>query len=363
MGAGQLARSFARRVLPTPVYDRLKPCYSGARLLTSVLKGYRTFVKTGITPDRSFFDMRELYCLTNGRFNDSWAYLTGFVHPPYRIDPASGVLGDLSRREIESIGSVIEENGYHVFEKRLPGDVCDRLTEYALTTPAKPLYRKTEGDSESNGAQRVVYDRSNPIAVLYDFDVQSVCEHPVVQQLQTDLSLLAVAQAYFGCRPVLDPVTMWWSTPYLRGEANAEAAQLYHFDMDRIKFLKFFFYLKDVGPENGPHCYVAKSHKRKPKQLLRDGRISDEELGQYYPKDAFVEITGPRGSILAVDTRGFHKGKPLRSGDRLMLQLEYVTDRFGSNYWPRIRLNEKFSSEFRQLAGRYKRTFSNYEAQ
>jgi hypothetical protein len=34
-----------------------------------------------------------------------------------------------------------------------------------------------------------------------------------------------------------------------------------------------------------------------------------------------VELCGPRGTILAVDTRGYHKGKTPTSGHRLIAQL------------------------------------------
>ena len=86
--------------------------------------------------------------------------------------------------------------------------------------------------------------------------------------------------------------------------------------MDRIKFLKFFFYLTDVGPEKRARTHTCRdSHNRKPAGLTQ-GRtnLSDEEMFKYYAKDQIVEITGSRGTIFAVDTRGFHKGKPPFSG-------------------------------------------------
>jgi hypothetical protein len=126
-----------------------------------------------------------------------------------------------------------------------------------------------------------------------------------------------------------------------------------------MKFLKFLFYLTDVGPENGPHTYVSGSHKRKPAALLKDGRISDEEILRQYAKEQVVEITGPRGMIIAEDTRGLHKGKAPLSGDRLMLQIEFANSLFGTTY-EEIELNDKFTEEFRQFAGDHPRTFVRY---
>jgi hypothetical protein len=41
-----------------------------------------------------------------------------------------------------------------------------------------------------------------------------------------------------------------------------------------------------------------------------------------------VELAGPKGTVLAVDTMGFHKGKPPISGYRLLAQLEYASPLF-----------------------------------
>ena len=66
--------------------------------------------------------------------------------------------------------------------------------------------------------------------------------------------------------------------------------------------------------------------------MRRDGRIPDEEIVREYGQEAIVEITGKRGTLLAVDTRGFHKGKALESGDRLLFQVEYTNSLFGAPY-------------------------------
>ena len=91
-------------------------------------------------------------------------------------------------------------------------------------------------------------------------------------------------------------------------------AQLYHFDMDRPQFLKLFFYLTDVTPDTGPHCYVRASHRERPAALWRDGRHADDEVLALYGRASEVEITAPRGTLIAVDTSGFRKGKPLIRG-------------------------------------------------
>ena len=64
---------------------------------------------------------------------------------------------------------------------------------------------------------------------------------------------------YFGTEPFLDHVSLSISTNFNK-KPDGEAAQLYHFDLDKPKWLKFLTYVNDVGITNGPHCFI-KTHK------------------------------------------------------------------------------------------------------
>jgi ectoine hydroxylase-related dioxygenase (phytanoyl-CoA dioxygenase family) len=123
---------------------------------------------------------------------------------------------------------------------------------------------------------------------------------------------------------------MWWSTDYNKSPSK-EAAQWFHFDLDRVSWLKVFVYLTDVGLENGPHCYVAGSHKigSKPYELLKRGyvRISDYEISNFYSSKKIKLMTGEKGDIFIGNTKAWHKGTNLKEGNRLVLQLQY-TDSF-----------------------------------
>ena len=74
---------------------------------------------------------------------------------------------------------------------------------------------------------------------------------------------------------------MWWSVAGNK-QPDSAAAQLYHFDMDRIRWIKFFINLTDVTAENGPHCFIAGSQQTCgiPRHLLAKGytRLSDEPV-------------------------------------------------------------------------------------
>jgi ectoine hydroxylase-related dioxygenase (phytanoyl-CoA dioxygenase family) len=108
--------------------------------------------------------------------------------------------------------------------------------------------------------------------------------------------------------------------------------------MERIKWIKFFFYLTDVTEDTGPHVFVPTTQKAFgiPFSLRKKGyvRLSDTEVSEHYPSAIWKEFTGARGTLIVEDTRGLHKGKHCVSGDRLLFQLEFTSSAFGAELKP-----------------------------
>ncbi|MBE8985965.1 phytanoyl-CoA dioxygenase family protein [Nostoc sp. LEGE 12450] len=314
------------------------------------LEGYHSFVETQFTPHEAYLNLRWLYCITNGYFNDLISDGINQFNCPYQLDYKSGVLGELDDVKISQIIQKINKDGFYVFEQKLSLDICERLNYLALVTLSQP-YPSISYD------QKNIYDRRKLVAPIYKFDELDIVNNHDIQSLVVDTSILALAQSYLGCKPIQDSVVMWWSTNFEK-EANSKAAQLYHFDMDRIKFIKFFIYLSEVTTQNGPHCYVRGSHQSKPLELLQDRRFLDSEIEQHYSKQDIVEIIGSAGTIIAADTRGFHKGKHLQSGERLVLQIEYANSLFGAPY-NQLNINQS-SKKFFELKNKYKDTYCRF---
>lgn len=284
------------------------------------------------TPWLSHQAMIWLFCVTRGRLNDFFSRAIAWIHPPYRFASMNGVLGDMSDERLrKKVAQDLRERGYHVFERRLPDDLCDRLLQYALTHECK--LRPMDG-MDKGKTIRAVYHREAPRAVRYEFEMEDVLRNPDVQRLLGDLSLAAVAQEYLGSRPIVDILGLWWHTRF-SDVPDAEAAQFFHFDMDRFKWLKFFIYLTDVETDSGPHSFVAGSHRTGgiSSRLLNKGyaRLTDEEVKAEFAQQDIIEFVGRRGTILAEDTRGLHKGKHVAHGDRLVLQFQFSNSLFGTN--------------------------------
>jgi hypothetical protein len=287
----------------------------------AILGGLWQFYTAGEVPARARESVLSLHCRTNGRSTDRLAKLLRAVRPPRRPAPASGVLGALSVAKQRAIARAIAREGYYVFERRLPAAWCEELRRFAAVTPGA-----IEGDNVA--PQRCVFDPAAPRSKICRLAEKDIVVNAHVQRVMADPSFVAVAEAYLDTHPVLSQVNLWWSATF-GNKPGADAAQEFHFDFDPPPiWLLFFIYLTDVGPENGPHVFVRGSHAAghpAAAALRARGyvRIPDKDIAAAFGQENIVEIQGTRGTIIAVDTRGFHKGKMLTAGSRLMMQLTF----------------------------------------
>ncbi|MES2431376.1 MAG: phytanoyl-CoA dioxygenase family protein [Bacteroidota bacterium] len=321
--------------------------------------GFKILKKTGKTPDFAYHAMRSLFVETGGSSNDVISKL--IKQKKYEgINFSDGVLQFKNSTELKDSVKSLQQNGFHIFDAKLDEATVNKIVDYAKSTPCK--YRKINENSTGSDykieitEEEGLFDESNPKSPIYQFKMDNIVQSKELQELIFDTSLLAFAQEYLDSKPILDLLAMWWSVPFA-GKGKSEAAQMYHFDLDRIKFVKFFFYLTDVDGETGPHCYVKGSHKKLHPTLKRDGRFSDEEVEKAFGKNNLLELSGKKGSIMVVDTRGLHKGKDLTKDKRLIFQIEFANSMFGQVYPPckKPQLRD-------ELDARYKKYFDTYSA-
>jgi len=343
-----------KRLTGRPIYGR--PIY--ALLLVMGLAHYLLFKRT---PAFAYQSMIRLFCLTQGRSNDWLSSAIGFFKRPGVFRNAPGLLGDMADPALRGeVVVALRERGYHIFPKRLSDEVCDRLVKYATTQSS--FMCPTDFQEGKWDKAAAVYRRGAPEAIRYDFKPQDLLKNPDVQRLLADLSFANLAQDYLGSRPVLDVLTMWWSTDF-SDRPDSRAAQYFHFDMDRPKWLKFFIYLTDVESVNGPHCFVSGSQKTGaiPRSILRHGyaRLTDEEVKSAFGDDAITTMEAPRGTIIAEDTRGLHKGTQVSRGDRLILQFQYSNTLFGATY-PKASLCEPILHDLKDLTQAYPDVYAAY---
>lgn len=323
---------------------------------TGILK----FLRQGEADSAAWRSMLNLHCHTNGFSTDVITGVMRRLRPPVLpIKPFKSVLGDFNATTINAIAENIQLNGFYVFDSMIPASLCDEFAEASKTIEA----RTSRNPEDRRPPAR--FDPANPVGYVYDLPEAQVWQLPAAQKLIADPIFINIAQAYCKTLPVIKDINVWWSV-CMDGKADSHSAQLFHFDFDAIPiWLKFFVYMTDVTTETGPHVYVKGSHRtRQPKarELLSRGytRISDADIAHVYGVENVVELCGKKGTVIAVDTLGFHKGKALTEGCRLVAQLEVSTPLFGKSVSDPIAIPSRLDPSLTETIKNYPWAFQRY---
>jgi hypothetical protein len=300
--------------------------------------GYNFFIRNGLTKSKTYLSLIKLYCSTNGRYIEKLAnkIATPLKNPSF---PINGILGITNKQYFEEINENLSKEGYFIFNTKLDKISLEELLIFA---------KKTNTTYPPNYKEKTLFDENNLKAEIYRFNQDDLINNKIIQKIISDKTLIQVAREYLNAEPIFDFPAMWWSTTFSK-EASEEAAQMYHYDFDRLKWLKLFIYLTDVDESNGPHCYISSSHivDSKPLEILKRGyvRVSDKELLPYYNTNQIKTICASAGTIFVGDTKCWHKGTPLHKGVRLVLELQYTSSLFGVNN-PSMNLSKSHNHEF-----------------
>lgn len=246
----------------------------------------------------------------------------------YLFDDQSSSIG-LQRggQEYDRAMMALRTEGYAILPWRLSDERVQALSQH-LQTPTLTL--RSDDPSVNGLREHVSFD--NPRAEKYDVPVSSILASSDATELMLDRGILQFAQDYLGSIPRIDICAAWFSFPMHR--ASNEAATTFHFDLDRTRWLKVFFFLTDVTPTSGAHVFIPRTHRDGaiPLRLRKRGyaRMDDDDVRAFFPEETWAIIGGRRGTILIEDTRGIHKGLPVMEGHRLVLQFQYSQNLFGS---------------------------------
>jgi hypothetical protein len=243
--------------------------------------------------------MRRLYVKSHGRSQTIWSLLFRALRRHGRD------LGDDRLRLAERVMN----DGYAVEPGFLDPLATSRLAAAILDLP---------------GAERT------PVRI--DYEPNDLLTIPAISDLLIDERVLAAAAAYLRAQPILAGLAAWQSLahPEATDADLSTAAQLFHFDCDWPRFIKFFIYLTDVTDDDGPFAIVEGTHRAKP--IWRDGRIDERELlDDHGLRHRERRISGTAGTLIAADTSAFHRGSPVVAGPRLVLELEFAVSRLGAS--------------------------------
>ncbi len=165
----------------------------------------------------------------------------------------------------------------------------------------------------------------------YNFEAGSLC--PAVKRLETDPKLWEIASKYFESKPILVGSQIWWT--FVNGadaEGRAQGFYRFHYDLEDYACLKFMFYLTDVDLYSGPHLCVRGSHKKKKlsHQFSFIRETDDQDIMEYYGEEKVVTICEEAGFGFAEDPFCFHKGVLPVNRNRLLLEIKFGLNNFGT---------------------------------
>ena len=165
---------------------------------------------------------------------------------------------------------------------------------------------------------------------------------------------LYLASLYLGIYPFLGRFYAWYDFPT---NENETSSQCWHKDTDDKKFFKIFIYLNEVKSNNGPFCFIKKTHQSKTNIEIKKyfkktdystfNILEDHDVKNLYSKKDILECNGSLGTTIFADTSGYHRGKKLKNDKRIMLVFEYFSQSSNFNYDIKFNniMNETFSKK------------------
>jgi hypothetical protein len=270
----------------------------------------------------SYYLLRWLYRVTRSNSQFVLAAPYQFLCPPLN-ESRTGLF----------IAREVAENGYSLISptanmKSLCSTIKSKLAECSVVE----IGGLNSGRSYTCSSQaidlglyqcaRLGYNRTDVVAI------------PEVWELLVLIDAYAIASSYLSCRPIITSVDSWHVVPFVGSKSEADqsycaAAQSYHYDMDWIRFIKFFINLDSVDDCSGPFEFVPGSHRNKNTALFHDRRLSILETSSL-PR---VHATGPCGSVFIADTSGLHRdGRAQLGYSRHVLQVEFAVSLFGAKF-------------------------------
>jgi hypothetical protein len=263
--------------------------------------------------------LRAAFLESKGRLLE-WAHDLQKKTSPHLPSPFHSTLfPNLTESHVEKSVADLNSQGFHVLPFRLPREWIHSVNQALSSMDAISRSDERDVQKPSNLKPRTAtYWHTNPEELL---------AVPELKALVLDSAVREIAGRYLACSPVLDMLVAWWSYP--TPGPDAASAQMYHFDLDRIRWIKVFVYLTDVTVDNGPHAFIPCSHRNVGERVVRDSRYSDEEVSEWYPEVAPQLFIAPAGTVFLEDTLGLHKGIPVKSGIRGVFECEYSINHFG----------------------------------
>lgn len=286
--------------------------------------------------------------LSRGRQRHSLASLAGFNYEPSIYSELETVFENF---DTNLCANQLREHGFCTLPVLLPQDIQESLIAIAKNSKVVP----TKYASDQSPQNRPLID----IDHIWDVPFTTTIKNVEVQKIIQDRQLLEIAANYLQLNPVVIGARLYWSLAHTNEEFLT--AENWHVDAgDGLSFVKVFFALSNIESENGPTGFIKNTHRSLPRKFYSGRRFHNSEITRRFG-GSIIEATGVQGTVYMVDTRGLHRGTPVKKNHRLLFHFLYGSDFFGFNRPTVYGLNEEecFGDKF---SGELSRTFAAFRS-
>ncbi len=238
---------------------------------------------------------------------------------PYDSNLFNNLETNFQSFDIRECITKLKTDGFCKLPVSLPLDFQDELNSIAKNSQVVPT--KYAINQSPQSAPLIEIDH------IWDVQFPDTVKSNAAKKLIQDRQLLQIAAGYLQVNPVVIGARLYWSLSHSNEEFLT--AENWHVDAgDGLSFVKVFFALTDINQNNGPTGFIKGTHTSLPREFYSGRRFHQSEIEKKFGNRQ-IEATGERGTVYMVDTRGLHRGTPVKIGKRLLFHFLYGSDFYG----------------------------------
>jgi ectoine hydroxylase-related dioxygenase (phytanoyl-CoA dioxygenase family) len=223
------------------------------------------------------------------------------------------VIQALERNGFAVLSSAFDQEGVARFRLDIDAALARGLVYPIDRNSRTPCEAATLTDSEIALGEDYIRQHAN---IIYVSDPLLTC--PALSAYVFSDPIIDIAAEFYGCRP---SITGCYLMKSFVNDLPKAGFNFFHSDNQSSRFIKFFLYINDVGPDGGPICYVPESHRHKPFGWRTNNTRSLNDIERWYGAGSAVKLTARVGDLIIANTTGFHRAEKPKQDVRYALMI------------------------------------------
>ena len=152
----------------------------------------------------------------------------------------------------------IEKFGYQTLNPILSKKQIKDILSYLKNKKCYAIHNNV--DAKINNLPLIEIDEAKKNSNYGSYSNLDIENCPFLKELSNNKTILSIAKLYLGGEPNIKSSQLFWN---FSSKQFSKVTQRWHRDPNENKTCALFVYLTDVfSDEDGPHAYIAKSHRK-----------------------------------------------------------------------------------------------------